>query len=352
MCFSPPVILKGVDMDDRLYMTRALDLSLSGLGRTFPNPIVGAVLLSASGEIIGEGFHAGEEHAEVRALMDCSARHNDPRGATMYVTLEPCNHFGKTPPCTQALKNAGISRVVFALKDPNPLAQGGAMDLLEDGVEVSSACMENEAKESNRSWLHKIETGRPFLIWKIASTLDGYSAALDGTSKWITSKESRASVQALRAESDAILVGTGTALADNPSLTPQGDDRRPIRIVVGTRSIPGSSNLHDSEAPTIFLKTRDLNAVVDALIDLEVNQVLIESGSELGTSLLKANLVDEIHWYQAPTILGAGKKTIGDLNVATISQRVDFDIMKVERSGPDTLTVLRPKIKEKAEVKS
>ncbi|MFA5917985.1 MAG: bifunctional diaminohydroxyphosphoribosylaminopyrimidine deaminase/5-amino-6-(5-phosphoribosylamino)uracil reductase RibD [Candidatus Nanopelagicaceae bacterium] len=338
-------------MDDRLYMTRAVDLSRSGLGRTFPNPIVGAVLLSSSGEVIGEGFHAGGEHAEVRALMDCSARHNDPKGATMYVTLEPCNHFGKTPPCTQALKDAGISRVVFAVKDPNPMAQGGAINLLEAGVEVSFGCMESEARESNRSWLHKIETGRPFLIWKIASTLDGYSAAPDGTSKWVTSEQSRASVQARRAESDAILIGTGTALADNPSLIPRGDDRRPIRIVVGTRTIPEGSNLNDAEAPTIFLKTRDLKTVIAALVDLKVNQVFIESGPGLGTSLLKANLVDEIHWYQAPTILGAGKKAVGDLNITTLSQRIDFEIMKVDRCGPDTVTVLRPKISEKAEVK-
>jgi diaminohydroxyphosphoribosylaminopyrimidine deaminase/5-amino-6-(5-phosphoribosylamino)uracil reductase len=333
-------------------MSRAINLSRLGLGKTFPNPIVGAVLVSSAGEVIGEGYHAGKEHAEVRALMDCSVRHNDPKGATMYVTLEPCNHFGKTPPCTQALKDAGISRVVFAVKDPNPIARGGAMDLLEAGIEVTSALMEGEASESNRSWLHKIETGRPFLIWKIASTLDGYSAAPDGTSKWITSEQSRASTQVLRAQSDAILIGTGTALADNPSLIPRGDDRRPIRIVIGTRLVPDGFHLKDAQARSIFLKTRDLNVVIDALIDLEVNQVLIESGSELGTSLIKANLVDEIHWYQAPTILGAGKKTVGDLNVTTLSQRLDFDVVKVERSGPDTLTVLRPKIQEKVEAKS
>ncbi|MDP1721219.1 MAG: bifunctional diaminohydroxyphosphoribosylaminopyrimidine deaminase/5-amino-6-(5-phosphoribosylamino)uracil reductase RibD [Candidatus Nanopelagicaceae bacterium] len=339
-------------MDDRLYMTRAIDLSLLGLGKTSPNPLVGAVLLSSSGEVIGEGFHAGEEHAEVRALMDCSVRQHDPKGATMYVTLEPCNHFGTTPPCTQALKRAGVSRVVFAVKDPNPVAQGGATDLLEAGIEVVAGLMEGEVRESNRSWLHKIESGRPFLIWKIASTLDGYSAALDGTSKWITSEESRMSVQGLRAESDAILVGTGTVLADNPSLIPRGDDRRPIRIVVGTRSIPGDSHLKDAQATTIFLKTRDLHVVIDALVELGVNQVLIESGSELGTSLLKKNLIDEIHWYQAPTILGAGMKTIGNLDVKTISQRMDFEVIKVERSGPDILTILRPKTREKAEVDS
>ncbi|MFZ2228358.1 MAG: bifunctional diaminohydroxyphosphoribosylaminopyrimidine deaminase/5-amino-6-(5-phosphoribosylamino)uracil reductase RibD [Candidatus Nanopelagicaceae bacterium] len=339
-------------MDDRFHMTRALNLSLLGLGRTFPNPIVGAVLVSSAGEVIGEGFHAGREHAEVRALMDCSKRKKDPTGATMYVTLEPCNHFGRTPPCTQALIAAGISRVVFAVPDPNPIARGGAQDLLEAGFEVTSSLLEGEARESNRAWLHKIETGRPLLIWKVASTLDGYSAALDGTSKWITSEDSRASVQELRAESDVILIGTGTALADNPSLIPRGDDRRPIRMVVGTRSIPDGSNLRNAEAPTIFLKTRDLKEVITALVELDVNQVLIESGSELGTSLLRENLVDEIHWYQAPTLFGAGIRTVSDLHVTTISQRLDFDIVKNERKGPDTLTVLRPRMREKVEAHS
>lgn len=339
-------------MDDRLYMSRAINLSRLGLGRTFPNPIVGAVLLSSLGEVIGEGFHAGSEHAEVRALMDCSARHNDPKGATMYVTLEPCNHFGRTPPCTQALKKAGVSRVVFAVKDPNPIAQDGALDLLEAGIEVTSGLMEAEAREANRSWLNKIKTGRPYLIWKIASTLDGYTAALDGTSKWISSEQSRASVQVLRAESDVILIGTGTALSDNPSLIPRADERRPIRVVVGTRSIPDDSHLNDTQARTIFLKTRDLDVVIESLVELGVNQVLIEAGAELGTSLLMANLIDEIHWYQAPTVLGAGMKAIGDLKVTTISQRLDFNIVTVERSGPDVLAILRPKIREKVEVNS
>ncbi|MBI3428604.1 MAG: bifunctional diaminohydroxyphosphoribosylaminopyrimidine deaminase/5-amino-6-(5-phosphoribosylamino)uracil reductase RibD [Actinobacteria bacterium] len=339
-------------MEDRDYMARAIELSLSGLGRTFPNPIVGAVLLSAAGEVIGEGFHAGGDHAEVRALADCAAHSKKPEGATIYVTLEPCNHFGKTPPCTQALIKAGIARVVFALKDPNPIAEGGGKDLSGAGIEVTSGLLAGEARESNRSWLHKIETGRPFLIWKIASTVDGFSAAVDGTSKWITSEDSRRSVQRLRAESDAIVIGTGTALADNPSLIPRGDDRRPIRIIVGTRQIPEGFILRKGQAHTIFLKTRDLDTVIDSLVELGVNQVLIESGSELGTSLLKEGLIDEIQWYQAPTILGAGLKAIGNLNVKTISQRLDFRLIKVERSGVDTFTVLRPAIRERAEANS
>ncbi len=339
-------------MDNRDYMVRAVELSMSGLGKTFPNPIVGAVIVSALGEVIGEGFHAGGDHAEVLALKDCAAHSNSPKGATLYVTLEPCNHFGKTPPCTEALIKAGIARVIFALKDPNPTAKGGESNLLAAGIEVTSGLLEAEAREANRSWLHKIEVGRPFLIWKIASTLDGFSAAVDGTSKWITSEDSRKSVQRLRAESDVIVIGTGTALADNPSLLPRGDSRRPIRMIVGAREIPGDSILRDGQARTIFLRSRNLDTLIDSLNELGVNQVLIESGATLGTSLLKENLIDEIQWYQAPSILGAGMKAIGDLNIRTISHRVNFDVIKVERSGLDTLTVLRSALRERVEANS
>ena len=329
-------------MNDRDYMARAIELSQLGLGRTFPNPIVGALLVSESGEILGEGFHAGSAHAEIEALSDSASKSNDARGSTMYVTLEPCSHYGKTPPCTLALIEAGVARVVFAVKDPNPTAQGGESDLTAAGVKVISNVLHDEARESNRSWLQKIETGRPFLIWKIASTIDGYSAALDGSSQWITSEESRKAVQELRAESDAIVVGTGTALLDNPTLIPRNDIRRPMRIVLGTRSIPDNFNLLDGQARTIFLKTRDLDVFISSLIELQVNQVLIESGSGLGTALLRAKLIDEIHWYQAPTILGTGRKAIGEMGVTALAERLDFTIIEVERSGPDTFTLLRP----------
>ena len=334
-------------MDDRDYMARAIRLSQLGLGRTFPNPIVGALLVSEAGEILGEGFHAGGAHAEIEALTDSASRSNDTRGATMYVTLEPCNHHGRTPPCTLALIEAGIARVVFAMKDPNPIAQGGESHLAAAGIKVISNLLEDAARESNRSWLRKIETGRPFLIWKIASTIDGYSAAVDGSSQWITSEESRKAVQELRAESDAIVVGTGTALLDNPTLIPRGDRRRPMRIVVGTRSIPDNFNLLDGEARTIFLKTRDLDALISSLTELQVNQVLIESGPGLGTALLKARLIDEIHWYQAPTVLGGGRKVIGEMGLATLSERLDFTIIEVKRSGSDTFTLLRPLLQQK-----
>lgn len=329
-------------MEDLDYMARAIALSQLGLGRTFPNPIVGALLVSDAGEILGEGFHAGGAHAEIEALADSASKSNNVQGSTMYVTLEPCNHHGRTPPCTIALIKAGIARVVFAIKDPNPIAQGGESRLTAAGIKVSSNLLEVEAKESNRAWLAKIETGKPYLIWKIASTLDGYIAASDGISQWITSEESRKAVHELRAESDAIVVGTGTALLDNPTLIPRGDSRRPMRIVVGLRSIPDTFNLFNGEAHTIFLKTRDLDSLISTLTDLQVNQVLIESGTGLGTALLKAGLIDEIHWYQAPTVLGGGRKAIGEMHLSTLAERMDFNIVDVRRSGPDTFTLLRP----------
>lgn len=339
-------------MSHEEFMERAIELSKRGLGRTFPNPIVGAVIVSNTGEIIGEGFHAGGDHAEVAALSSAAKNSKNVKGATIYVTLEPCNHVGKTPPCTQTLIDAGISRVVYAVKDPNPVAQGGGEFLSAAGVEVISGVLNDQALEPNRAWHHKIVTGRPFIIWKIATTLDGYSAAEDGTSKWITSEESRVAVQQFRAESDAIVIGTGTALSDNPSLVPRNDERRPVRIVVGLRSIPSDFKLYDQEAQTIFLPSRDNKVLIDTLNELKVNQVLIESGATLGSSLLRENLIDELWWYQAPTILGSGIKAISNLQVTTLSHRIDYTIVSVERSGADICTVLRPIARRKAEALS
>ena len=330
-------------MDHESFMTRAIELSKSGLGRTFPNPIVGAVIVSPSGEIIGEGFHARGDHAEVVAIHDCHERGNSTLDATIYVTLEPCNHTGKTPPCTEAIVVAGICRVIFSVRDPNPIAQGGGDFLKAQGVEVVPNLLEAEAAFVNRAWLHKITHSRPYFIWKIASTFDGYTAALDGTSKWLTSDESRESVQQMRAESDAILIGTGTALADNPSLTPRGHTRRPIRIVMGERDLPPDMNVLDQGAQTIVIQSRDTNELIEAVIGLEINSVLVEAGSTLGTSLLRAGLIDEIVWYQAPTLLGAGKKAISEMNINTLSQAVDFEILDVQKIGADICTQLLAK---------
>jgi diaminohydroxyphosphoribosylaminopyrimidine deaminase/5-amino-6-(5-phosphoribosylamino)uracil reductase len=321
-------------------MARAIELSARGLGQTFPNPVVGAVLISSSGEIIGEGFHAGGDHAEVVALEDCRSRGNSTLGSTMIASLEPCNHTGKRPPCTRAILDAGVAKVVYAVKDPNPIAMGGGEYLRSQGVDVIPHVLETEAAFVNRAWLHKMKNKRPHITWKIASTFDGYIAALDGSSKWITSPESRTAVQKLRAESDAILIGTGTALSDNPSLVPHDDPRRPLRIVMGERAVPQDAQLQDSRARTLFLSYRQIDRFLDAVRDLGINSILVEAGPTLGTALLEEGVIDEIHWFQAPTILGAGKKAISDLGIETLSKRRDYVIIKNQLVGPDLLTVL------------
>lgn len=337
-------------MDHQFYMARAIELSRRGLGRTFPNPIVGAVVVSASGEILGEGFHAGTDHAEVVALVDCARNGKSAVGSTIYVSLEPCNHTGKTPPCTRAIVDAGITRLIYAVNDPNPLAQGGGAYLRSRGIETIAHILKSESAFENRAWLHKIATNRPYFIWKIASTFDGFSAGLDGTSKWITSEESRRSVQKLRAESDAILIGTGTALVDNPSLIPRGDARRPLRIVMGERTIPSNSNLMDHEAETVIVASREIDLLIEKVNNIGLNSILVEAGATLGTALLNASLIDEICWYQAPTLLGAGKRAVGDLHITTLSERLDYVIARTEILGPDICTMLLPKKNTEARI--
>lgn len=329
--------------DDQYFMAQAIELSKHGLGRTFPNPVVGAVILSSSGEIIGEGFHSGGDHAEVIALADCAHRGRSTLGSTIFVSLEPCNHTGKRPPCTKAILDAGVARVVYAVKDPNLIAMGGDGYLRSQGVEVAAHILQHEAAFANRAWLHKMTKKRPYITWKIASTFDGYTAALDGTSEWITSEESRTLVQKLRAESDAILVGTGTALLDNPSLIPKGDLRRPLRIVMGERAIPINAQLHNTKAQTLFLSTRQIDMLMAAVNDLGINSILVEAGSTLGTALMNEGVIDEIHWFQAPTLFGAGKKAIGNLHVQTLSSRRDYVIIENEMMGADLHTILVPK---------
>jgi diaminohydroxyphosphoribosylaminopyrimidine deaminase/5-amino-6-(5-phosphoribosylamino)uracil reductase len=286
-------------MEYQSFMARAIELSKHGLGRTFPNPIVGAVIVSASGEVIGEGFHAGGDHAEVMALLDCAKRGTSTPGSTIIVSLEPCNHTGRRGPCTKAILDAGISRVVFAVSDPNPVAMGGADFLRSQGVEVICNVLKSEASFVNRAWLHKIANSRPYITWKIASTFDGFTAALDGSSKWITSQESRTVVQNLRAEADAILIGTGTALDDNPSLIPHRDTRRPLRIVMGKREIASNANVLNAQAQTLILPSRDMDALIARTNEIGLNSILVEAGATLGSALLKAGLIDEILWFQA-----------------------------------------------------
>jgi len=331
-------------MDYQLFMARAIELSKQGLGLTSPNPIVGAVVVSPVGEVIGEGFHAGGDHAEVVALLDSVHRGKITLGSTIFVSLEPCNHVGKRPPCTKAILDAGIARVVYAVSDPNPIAMGGAEYLQSQGIEVVSGTLKSESAFVNRAWLHKIIERRPYFTWKIASSFDGFTAAFDGTSKWITSERSREAVQKLRSESDAILVGTGTALADNPSLIPHGYEHRPLRIVMGEREISANSKLRDNQAKTLILPSRSIEMLIEEVNARGINSILVEAGATLGTALLNAGLIDEMHWFQAPTLLGAGKKAIGDLHVETLSERRNYVIVRSEMIGPDLYTLLIPKL--------
>jgi len=324
-------------------MRRANKLSLQGRGLTAPNPIVGAVILNETGTEVGSGFHAGGDHAEIVAIKN--ARLNgceDFSHATLVVTLEPCNHHGKTPPCTDAIIEAGFARVVFSVADPNPVAGGGAQILKEAGIEVISDVEIDYVAFSNRAWLTKIKTGKPWIVTKIAATLDGNIAAADGTSQWITSDEARIDVAYLRSQSDAIVTTTETVLRDNPDLTPRlphGElsrrDKNPIRIVMGERTIPRESTINNDRAETRVLATRSLNELSEEASKAGWNQVLIETGARFNSALLDAGIVDEVILYQAPSLLGQGKNFASELPISTLSERIDFTYGEIRRVGRD-----------------
>jgi diaminohydroxyphosphoribosylaminopyrimidine deaminase/5-amino-6-(5-phosphoribosylamino)uracil reductase len=318
-------------------MARAIECASYGLGKTFPNPIVGAVITSATGEFISEGFHQGTDHAEVLAINGAK---EIPAGSIIYVTLEPCNHHGKTPPCVDAIIESGIKKVVYALSDPNPIAAGGSERMRAAGIEVESGIGEVQARHENRAWLTKIEKGRPRITWKIASTMDGKVAASDGSSKWITGELARADVAKIRSQADAIVTSTFTVIADDPLLTSKGIGHNPVRIVMGLSEIASNSQILGSDAQTILIKSRDFKELSSLAIDRGFNQLLIESGPTFGTALLSADLIDEIILFQAPTFLGAGKPSIGELGITNIAGRLDFEITDVEVIGADVKITL------------
>jgi len=329
-------------MDNQITaaMHRAVLLAAQGAGRTGSNPVVGAVIIDSTGNIISEGFHAGGDHAEVVAIKNAALI---PVDSTIVVTLEPCNHTGKTGPCTEAIINAGIKNVVFAVTDPNPIAAGGRARLESAGINVIEGVLNEEASFVNRAWLTVMSKGRPHFIWKIAATLDGKTAAQDGSSKWITSEQSRAYVSELRRQSDAILVGTGTVIADDPELIPHDNatQKNSLRIVVGERPIPADARVLDSQAETFHHQSRDFDALTAALISRGVNRVLVEAGSELGTAMFQANLIDEIILIQAPTVLGSGRSFIGDLGISTLGDRIDLNLISHTQIGADLVVYLK-----------
>ncbi|MEU6137876.1 bifunctional diaminohydroxyphosphoribosylaminopyrimidine deaminase/5-amino-6-(5-phosphoribosylamino)uracil reductase RibD [Nocardioides sp. NPDC047086] len=322
-------------------MRRALDLA-AAIGApgpaTYPNPRVGCVLLGSDGSMIAEGFHRGPgtPHAEVDALSKAGEA---ARGATAVVTLEPCNHTGRTGPCSQALIDAGVARVVFAQADPNPVAAGGAERLKEAGIEVEQGLYAAESRELNWVWTRAAELQRPYVTWKFATTLDGRSAAADGTSRWVSSRAARLDNHKLRALSDTMLVGTNTVEVDDPALTVRDlEDRlvgvQPLRVVMGERDLPAERRIFDTQAPSLHLRTRDPHAALAELWERERRHVFLEGGPTLAAAFLEAGLVDEIVVYVAPFLLGAGRSAVADLGITTISDAFRPRVRSVDVLAP------------------
>ncbi|QHC68414.1 bifunctional diaminohydroxyphosphoribosylaminopyrimidine deaminase/5-amino-6-(5-phosphoribosylamino)uracil reductase RibD [Rathayibacter sp. VKM Ac-2759] len=328
-------------------MRRALALAEHGPARGV-NPRVGCVVLAPDGSTLAEGWHhgAGTAHAEVDALSALAPGAAD--GATAVVSLEPCNHTGRTGPCSRALIDAGITRVVYAVGDPGDRSSGGADTLRAAGVEVVEGVLAEEAEEFLHVWLAATRRRRPWVTLKWASTLDGRTAAADGSSRWITGTAARQRVHEQRATADAILVGTGTVLADDPSLTARGDGGelladQPVPVVVGTRAIPAGARVLDHPRRPVLERTRDLSAVLDRLYDAEVRHVYVEGGPTLASALVAGGFVDEFLVYLAPALLGGPRLALDDLGVESIGGAHRLALRSVETLGDDLLVTARPK---------
>lgn len=354
-------------------MKLALDLAASAKGKTNPNPLVGAVIVK-DGMIVGTGLHrkAGEPHAEVHAFKMAGDHAKD---ATLYVTLEPCSHFGKTPPCANLVKESGIKRVVVAMQDPNPSVAGRGIRLLrEAGIEVEVGVLEQESRRLNERFIHNMIAERPFVISKFAMTLDGKIATYSGHSQWITGEQARLDVHGIRDEVDAILVGVGTVLKDNPALTTRLPDRsgkNPVRIILDSslRTPLDAQILNTSVARTILVieegldsatyealgveilpvsKTDgklDLAVMLEKLYALGITDVLIEGGGEVNASFLRAGLIDKYFVYIAPKVLG-GRQSITPFtgeNVETIDAATLLEFGDVDKFGQDLRITAYPR---------
>ncbi|MDN4643305.1 bifunctional diaminohydroxyphosphoribosylaminopyrimidine deaminase/5-amino-6-(5-phosphoribosylamino)uracil reductase RibD [Arthrobacter sp. PsM3] len=318
------------------------------------NPLVGAVVIAADGTRLATGYHcgAGTAHAEADAIDQAKAAGLGLSGTTMVVTLEPCNHCGRTGPCAQAIIEAGISDVVYAIDDPHDPAAGGAATLRAAGVRVRSGLGAQAALELNRRWFDAVAAQRPFVTLHIAQTLDSRIAASDGTSQWISSPESLADNHALRGRIDAILVGTQTVLVDNPRLTARGADgepagRQPLRVVMGFRGIPEGAAINGDDGKVLHLPTRDPREALDELFTAGVRHLMVEGGSRILSAFLAAGLVDELIVYLAPTLLGSGTPALEDLGITTLAdaQQWEWDPASggaVRLLGRDLRLHLRP----------
>ncbi len=325
-------------------MRRAVAVSSQVVGTTSPNPPVGAVALGADDAVISVGATEppGGRHAEVVALEAAPGPVH-----TVVVTLEPCDHTGRTGPCTSALLAAGVQRVVVACAEPTALAGGGVARLRAAGVEVVTGVLEDEVASGPLApWLHRQRTGRPFVTWKTATTLDGRVAASDGTSRWITGEAARADVHAFRSQVDAVLVGSGTVLADDPQLTVRPDPgRQPLRVVLDRAGrVPAGARVLDGSAATLHLT--DVPSLEQVLADLAARGVvhlLLEGGPTLTAAFVTAGLVDEIRAYVAPALLGAGPGAVGDLGITSVDDALRWLLHDVTRFGEDVRLVLRPR---------
>jgi diaminohydroxyphosphoribosylaminopyrimidine deaminase / 5-amino-6-(5-phosphoribosylamino)uracil reductase len=348
-------------------MRRAIVLAARALGSTSPNPPVGCVVLDVAGHIAGEGFTApaGGPHAEVTALRSAGER---ARAGTAVTTLEPCVHAGRTPPCTRALMDAGVARVIYAVEDPVPGHGDGGSTLRASGIDVEAGLLEVEAARGNEAWLTAVRRGRPFVTWKYAASLDGRVAARDGSSRWITGAESRADGHRLRAESDAVVVGSGTMQLDDPHLAVRdaGVLRQPLRVVVDTRArTPAAARVLDSAAPTLIAvaddadarhldgraelarlpraaEGLDLLALLGALYERDVRSVLLEGGPRLAGSFLAAGLVDRVVAYIAPALIGGGgAPALAGQGAPSINAAWRLRLDEVTQLGPDLRLVGR-----------
>jgi len=326
-------------------MRRALHLAEAG---PWPdrNPRVGCVIVAPDGEVVAEGHHrgAGTPHAEIEALRAAGSRAG---GCTAYVSLEPCAHTGLTGPCADALARAGVTRVVFAQSDPNPDATGGAERLHAAGVDVIGGVLAEEAAALNARWARGVALSRPLVTWKFAATLDGRSAASDGTSQWLTGEASRADTHELRATRDAVLVGTGTVLADDPRLTARVPDGRlaaqqPLRVVMGLRDVPASARVHDGPGDVLHLRTRDPEVALKELWGKGLRDVWLEGGPTLAAAFITAGLVDDVYAYLAPALLGSGRAAVDDLGITTIADVRRLEVVDVQTLGGDVRMHARP----------
>lgn len=331
-------------------------LELAARGPEFgANPQVGAVILDPSGEVAAEGWHegAGTPHAEVMALRNLREKlglADDaalPTGFTAVVTLEPCNHTGKTGPCADALLAAKVSRVVFAANDPGEASSGGAEKLAKAGVEVIEGILEDEAEELIRVWKTATQKQRVFVTIKWASTLDGRTAANDGTSKWISGEDARFDVHLRRSRIDAIAVGTNTVVVDDPELTARTPDgtlyeHQPLRVVIGMRNLDGGKRVFSNAAETLRFETHDLEHVTRELFKLGHRHLWVEGGAELASAFIRAGLADQLLVYLTPTLLGGSRLALKDLGIETMSEISRWQFDEVELLGEDLLISASP----------